>query len=215
MPILIFLFILLSISFTPAVSAQYFDDDDADIISESEAAPYFDQHTVYYSEAESLPEMDESEGEELGRLSKESGAADSKLPRKIPAPGEKVIVIDPRLRAWGAYSSDGQFIHGGKASAGANWCADVGRPCRTKVGSFRIFSLGDSSCVSSLYPLGEGGAPMPYCMFFNGNQGLHGSYQVGNSNRSHGCVRVSVNDAAWLRYQFARKGTKVIVKPYR
>ncbi len=44
---------------------------------------------------------------------------------------------------------------------------------------------------------------MPYCMFFNGNQGLHGSPYVMEGNVSHGCVRLSVSDAEWLRFNFA------------
>lgn len=140
---------------------------------------------------------------------------DGRLPNQISPPGEKVIVIDPRAHAWGAYLPDGQLIRSGLASAGAKWCKDRGRPCRTSVGSFRIFSLGNSDCVSSIYPLEDGGgAPMPYCMFFNGNQGLHGSNQLAQANISHGCVRVSVRDAEWLRFDFVRVGTKVIVKPY-
>lgn len=140
--------------------------------------------------------------------------SDSRLPDEISPQGEKTIVIDPKVHAFGAYTADGKLIYSGLATSGANWCSDTGRPCRTKVGSFRIFSLGDSTCISSRYPLGEGGAPMPYCMFFNGNQGIHGSNQVTDGNISHGCVRISVGDAAWLRYEFAQHGTKVIVKPY-
>jgi hypothetical protein len=138
----------------------------------------------------------------------------SGLPAQIPAQGEKVIIVDPKVHSWGAYSSTGVLIRQGLASAGSKWCADLGRPCRTKSGVFRIQSLGESDCISSRYPLGEGGAPMPYCMYFNGNQGLHGSNQVARANLSHGCVRLRVSDAEWLRYHFAQLGTKVIVKNY-
>ena len=63
---------------------------------------------------------------------------------------------------------------------------------------------------------------MPYCMFFNGGQALHGSNQVVRANASHGCVRVHVSDAKWLRYHFVEgpsaanfyHGTKIIIKPY-
>lgn len=138
-----------------------------------------------------------------------------RLPRKINPPGEKVIIVDPRSHGWGAYTPEGILVRSGLATAGGKWCRDTGRSCRTSVGSFRIFSLGNSDCVSSIYPLEEGGgAPMPYCMFFNGSQGLHGSNQVREANVSHGCVRVSVGDAEWIRFQFATIGTKVIVMPY-
>lgn len=140
----------------------------------------------------------------------------------IRSHGEKVLVIDPREHAYGAYDASGRLLRSGTATAGANWCRDIGRPCRTKSGTFRIFSRGGSGCVSRKYPVGKGGAPMPYCMFFNGGQGIHGSYQVVRGNISHGCVRVHVPDAYWLRFNFVEgpnasnhyRGTKVIVRPY-
>lgn len=140
----------------------------------------------------------------------------------IEPPGEKVIIVDPTVHAWAAYLPNGQLVRTGMATAGSNWCRDLGRPCRTKTGSFRIYSLGDSSCKSTKFPLPYGGAPMPYCMFFNGGQALHGSHEVVRANASHGCVRLKVHDAEWLRYDFVEgpnatngfKGTKVIIKPY-
>lgn len=138
----------------------------------------------------------------------------SGISQHIAPPGEKVIIVDPRAHAWGAYSADGKLIRSGMATAGSHWCRDLKRPCRTKPGVFRINSMGSSKCKSSKFPLGKGGAPMPYCMFFNGNQGLHGSYAVVNGNVSHGCVRVTVDSARWLRFNFANVGTKVIVRSY-
>ncbi len=55
---------------------------------------------------------------------------------------------------------------------------------------------------------------MPYCMYFNDLQALHGSYELANANISHGCVRMHVSDARWLRYNFAQVGTLVIIKSY-
>jgi len=137
----------------------------------------------------------------------------SRVPKQIET-SQKVIVVYPSVHAWGAYNSNGSLLKAGIATAGANWCPDINRACRTKVGSFRIASLGSASCKSSIYPLPRGGAPMPYCMFFNGNQGLHGSYNVVDGNASHGCVRLTVSDAEWVRFNFATIGTKVIVRPY-
>lgn len=144
------------------------------------------------------------------------------LPGQISPPGEKVIIVDPRIHQWGAYTPDGELVNSGLATAGGSWCRDIKRSCRTKAGSFRIFSLGAKGCRSSKYPLPRGGAPMPYCMFFNGGQGIHGSYNVVRGNVSHGCVRVKVDDAAWLRFNFVDgpnagnnyRGTKVIIRPY-
>lgn len=138
---------------------------------------------------------------------------ESRIPPRI-ATGEKTIVVDPRVHVWGAYGADGGLQRAGLATAGGDWCPDIGRPCHTRIGYFRINSLGSPECKSSKYPLPRGGAPMPYCMFFNGNQGLHGSYEVVEDNVSHGCVRLQVADAEWLRYNFANVGTRVIVRPY-
>jgi lipoprotein-anchoring transpeptidase ErfK/SrfK len=138
----------------------------------------------------------------------------SSMPDQLSGHGEKVIVVDPSIHAWGAYSASGQLLRSGMATAGGNWCPDIHRSCRTKSGTFRIQTLGNGSCYSRKYPVGRGGAPMPYCMFFNGGQGLHGSYQVVPRNVSHGCVRLHVDDAEWIRYNFAGIGTKVIVRSY-
>src|SRR5580700_10386196 len=92
--------------------------------------------------------------------------------------GEKVIIINPRKHVWGAYSADGKLLRAGLATAGSSWCPDIHRACRTRSGTFRIYTLGSRSCYSKRYPVGRGGAPMPYCMFFNGNQGLHGSREI-------------------------------------
>lgn len=136
------------------------------------------------------------------------------IPSQISAPGEKVIIVDPREHVWGAYLPNGQLVKSGLASAGSDFCKDLGRACHTHVGSFRIRSLGGPGCVSPSFPLGRGGAPMPYCMYFNPWQALHGSYQLGYANLSHGCVRMKVSDARWLRYNFANVGTLVIIKSY-
>lgn len=139
---------------------------------------------------------------------------DSRLPQHI-ASTSKMIVVDPNVHAWGAYQ-DGQLVKAGLATAGSSWCPDIGRPCRTHSGTYHIQSLGSADCKSHIYPLPRGGAPMPYCMYFNGGQGLHGSYpgNVIEGNVSHGCVRMHVADAEWLRFNFANIGTKVVVKSY-
>ena len=136
-----------------------------------------------------------------------------RMPQSI-SPGARTIVVNPNVHAWGAYDKSGTLVRAGLATAGGSWCSDVKRSCYTRPGTFRIQSLGSASCKSSMYPKPRGGAPMPYCMFFNGHQGLHGSYDVVEGNVSHGCVRVQVSDAEWIRFNFANIGTKVVVKPY-
>lgn len=146
----------------------------------------------------------------------DSGSFASRLPSHYNTGGQKMILIDPNVHAWAAYDASGNKVRGGIAVAGANWCPDLGRRCHTRSGTFRVQSLGAATCKSTIYPLPHGGAPMPYCMFFNGNQGMHGSYpgSLADANLSHGCVRMAIPDAEWLRYNFVNIGTKVVVRPY-
>jgi hypothetical protein len=158
----------------------------------------------------------------LASFSRTHHRSGGSMPGEISAPGEKVIIIDPNIHAFGAYDASGHLLRTGLVTAGNSYCRDIHRGCRTRSGSFRIYSLGGPGCRSHRYPLPHGGAPMPYCMFFNGNQGLHGSYEVVYGNISHGCVRMHVADARWLRYNFVEgpsgsngyRGTRVIVRPY-
>jgi len=140
----------------------------------------------------------------------------SALPDTYPASGTKTILVDPSVHAWAAYDETGNFVRGGMATAGAEFCQDEGRPCKTNAGTFRIYSMGDADCVSRTFPLGEGGALMPYCMFFNNGQSLHGSpdQMMVAANISHGCVHLRIPDAQWLRSNFADIGTRVVVMPY-
>ncbi len=124
------------------------------------------------------------------------------------------FVFSPRTLRWKAINNNGKVVRSGRGSGGRHYCKDVRRACRTPTGTFRIISKRGASCRSSRYPLGRGGAPMPYCMFFSKYYAIHGSPDVPNYNASHGCVRVKPNDARWLHKNFIRIGTKVIIKSY-
>jgi L,D-transpeptidase catalytic domain len=124
------------------------------------------------------------------------------------------FVFSPRSLTWRAYNSQGRVIRSGRASGGAHYCRDVGRACRTPVGSFRIISKRGPGCRSSRYPRGRGGARMPYCMFFSKYYAIHGSYDVPRRNASHGCIRVHPGAAKWLSHNFIRIGTRVVVTSY-
>lgn len=137
--------------------------------------------------------------------------------------GEKEIIFNPKTRAFAAYDQNGQLVKWGPASGGSGWCKDLKRPCHTAVGTFRIYGKGGPGCVSKKFPLPNGGAPMPYCMFFHGGDAFHGSpHEVPGYDASHGCVRLFVDDAKWLNQEFIElpnasnnyKGTKVIILPY-
>lgn len=136
------------------------------------------------------------------------------LPSVIDPPGVKLVLVNPNEHAWGAYNANGILVRSGIASTGADWCEDTERVCHTRTGTFRVRSLGSANCKSPSFPLPYGGAPMPYCMYFNETQALHGHASVDRVNRSHGCVRMSNSDARWLRYHFVELGTVVEIEPY-
>ncbi len=137
------------------------------------------------------------------------------FPGKREATGNKVFVFSPALSQWAAYDKNGNLVRTGRASGGKLWCADVGRSCRTPQGKFRVYKKGNAACKSSKYPLGTGGAAMPYCMHFNGGYAIHGSPHVPNYPASHGCIRVTPQDAHWLHQNFINVGTSVEVTGYR
>lgn len=139
----------------------------------------------------------------------------SPFPATITPPTHKTIIVDPKLLAFGAYDTDGTLVHWGPISAGQNYCSDVKRRCHTITGTYTIYTKQGPGCKSTKYPIGKGGAPMPYCMFFHNGFALHGSPTVPGYNASHGCVRLYKDDARWLNTQFVNVGsTQVIIKPY-
>lgn len=134
---------------------------------------------------------------------------------KREATGRKTFIFDPKATAWAAYDREGNLVKTGSASGGKDFCEDVGRPCRTVTGSYKIYSKKGEDCTSSLYPIEtNGGARMPYCMHFHGGYSIHAAYEVPNYNASHGCVRVLPSAAKWLNESFLDMGSTVIVKPY-
>jgi L,D-transpeptidase ErfK/SrfK len=91
-------------------------------------------------------------------------------------------------------------------SGGQSYCRDLKRGCRTPAGRFTIYRKQAADCVSKKFPLGEGGAKMPYCMFCSAGYAVHGSYAVPGHHASHGCVRIFVEDAKWLYRAFVTVG---------
>jgi lipoprotein-anchoring transpeptidase ErfK/SrfK len=136
------------------------------------------------------------------------------FPGMRPATGSRIVIVDPNEHAWGAYNAEGILVAQGAASTGKGYCEDLGGPCKTPSGTFAVYRKGGADCKSSIFPIPEGGAPMPYCMFFHGGYALHGSDHVPNYNASHGCVRMHPSDAAWLSNNFVKVGTKVQILPY-
>ncbi len=124
------------------------------------------------------------------------------------------FVFSPRTLQWKAINSSGKVVRTGHGSAGRSYCPDIRRSCRTPTGTFHVISKGGPGCRSSRYPVGKGGAPMPYCMFFSKYYAVHGSNDVPNRNASHGCIRVPTSDAHWLSNNFMYVGTTVVIKSY-
>ncbi len=124
------------------------------------------------------------------------------------------FVFDPKTLHWTAINGDGKVVKSGHGSSGRAYCPDIRRACRTPTGTHYVISKGGAGCRSSRYPVGRGGSPMPYCMFFSKYYAVHGSYEVPNYNASHGCIRVPPEDAKWLYYNFMEVGTPVIIKSY-
>jgi len=132
-------------------------------------------------------------------------------PPGADAPGDQLIYISLQKQAFGAYNSDGNLVYWGPVSGARGYCPDIHRGCHTPLGHFSILWKEGPGCISSKYPVGEGGSPMPYCMHFHGGYALHGSYEVPGYNASHGCVRMFVNDARWLNQEFTEDGNTIVI----
>ena len=144
------------------------------------------------------------------------------FPKKIKSDHEKQIIVDQDKLAWGAYDAQGNLLKWGPIASGSTRCSDnKGRSCLTLTGIFRMFSKENKNCSSDVYPVGRGGAKMPYCMYFHKGFAMHGSHDIPGRRASHGCVRMFTRDAKWLNQEFVsisnesngHLGTKVIVRP--
>lgn len=143
----------------------------------------------------------------------------SPFPLEIPDK-EKQVIVDQDKLAWAAYDQ-GQQIKWGPIASGRDKCPDSANACKTMTGVFRFFSKENQNCRSDVYPIGKGGAKMPYCMYFHKGFALHGSDDMPGFRASHGCVRLFVRDAKWLNEEFVetssdknnQTGTKVTVRP--
>lgn len=145
----------------------------------------------------------------------------SPFPLKIPGENQKQVIVDQDKLAWAAYDGQGNLLRWGPISSGRDRCSDSNRSCRTLTGIFRVFSKENEKCTSDVFPIGKGGAKMPYCMYFHKGFALHGSDDIPGVRASHGCVRMFIEDAKWLNREFVElssernnfMGTVVIVRP--
>lgn len=145
----------------------------------------------------------------------------SPFPLTISEKGETQVIVDQDKLAWAAYDKQGTLVKWGPISSGRDKCSDSSRSCRTMTGIFHFFSKENEKCRSNVYPIGKGGAKMPYCMYFHKGFALHGSDDIPGYRASHGCIRMFTRDALWLNHEFVETsneknnylGTKVIVRP--
>lgn len=136
----------------------------------------------------------------------------SPFPDTIEPSADNSIHISLSLLAWGAYSAKGDLLRWGAISGGKDYCKDVKRECKTRPGNFRVYYKKGGDCISKKFPVGKGGAKMPYCMFYDGGYAMHGSYTVPGYHDSHGCVRMFIPDAKWLNQNFVVSGrTRVVI----
>lgn len=142
-----------------------------------------------------------------------AAAAARAFPKQRAATGVSVFIFNPQIRLWGVYDADGNLIKTGRGSGGRDFCPDIHRRCHTPVGQFKVYEQQGAGCKSSKFPVGRGGAPMPYCSYFHGGFAVHGSFDVHSYNASHGCIRVYPHDAQWLQ-SVLHRGSTVIVEPY-
>lgn len=138
------------------------------------------------------------------------------FPEKIPATGKRRFIFSPRAYAWAAYDYEGNRLMTGGASGGKDFCDEnLEESCRTVTGTFRVYNKRGLECRSGEYPVEtNGGAKMPYCMFFFQGYTIHAAYEVPFANTSHGCVRIFPSAAKWLNEEFITVGTEVTVLSY-
>lgn len=140
--------------------------------------------------------------------------------RHVDTAGRKLIIVDQTKLAWGSYDSSGELQWWGPISSGKDQCSDSQKKCRTVTGKYYVFDKKETECESNVFPIGRGGAKMPYCMYFYRGFALHGSDNVPGYRDSHGCVRLFTEDAKWLNEKFVElpnkdnnyQGTEVIIK---
>lgn len=110
-----------------------------------------------------------------------------------PAVASVQIRIDLSTQRLAATAPNGESV---------SWKISSGRRgYETPTGSYKVYRM-EADHLSDEYDQ----APMPYSMFFSPRGlAIHGSYERGlGSPRSHGCVRLSVNNARQL-YEWVDK----------
>lgn len=90
----------------------------------------------------------------------------SPFPLKISDEHQKLIIVDQDKLAYAAYDAEGNLVKWGPISSGRDRCPDANRSCRTLTGIYRVFSKENEKCTSDVFPIGKGGAKMPFACSF-------------------------------------------------
>ncbi|HEX6269818.1 MAG TPA: L,D-transpeptidase family protein [Anaerolineales bacterium] len=126
-----------------------------------------------------------------------------------PTPSDPVVAasgvrwIDVDLSEQRVYAYEGDTIVNSFVVSTGTWRTP------TVTGKFKVYirlRSGDMRGPGYFLP------DVPYIMYFHGDYGLHGTYWHNNfgTPMSHGCVNLSIDDAAWL-YNWSSMGTIVNV----
>ncbi|MGZ9221786.1 MAG: L,D-transpeptidase family protein [Anaerolineales bacterium] len=122
---------------------------------------------------------------------------------EFPSSGNGARWIDVDLTNQRVYAYEGDIIVNSFIVSTGTWRTP------TVTGKFKVYiRLRSGSMRGPGYFLPD----VPYIMYFHGNYGLHGTYWHSNfgTPMSHGCVNLSIDDAAWL-YNWSYMGTVVNV----
>ena len=65
----------------------------------------------------------------------------------------KLVLVDLKKMAFAAYNPYGKQVYWGPISGGKGWCTDVGQPCHTVVGRFKMDRKKAADCISKKFPL--------------------------------------------------------------
>ncbi|HEX9838024.1 MAG TPA: L,D-transpeptidase family protein [Anaerolineales bacterium] len=121
----------------------------------------------------------------------------------VASSGNGVRWIDVDLTNQRVYAYEGDIIVNSFIVSTGTWRTP------TVTGKFKVYiRLRSGNMRGPGYFLPD----VPYIMYFHGDYGLHGTYWHNNfgTPMSHGCVNLSIDDAAWL-YNWSYLGTVVNV----
>lgn len=135
---------------------------------------------------------------------------------------QKYLLVDLNNLIWKAIDENGVIIKTGKAVGGSYKCSDAPRSCKTKFGIYSVLKKYGYVRRSDLYPITckdkkVCGSKMYWQSKIDWSGiSIHGvsDKMLPDYNASHGCIRVSIQNAYWLNKYFLEVGTKVIILDY-